>query len=41
LTAEMRIFRGAEGDFGRLSAISDRDTMLPGMALYFLCSYIY
>jgi hypothetical protein len=40
LTAEMRIFRGAEGDFGRVTAIADRDTMLPGMPLYFLCSLI-
>jgi hypothetical protein len=40
LTAEMRIFRGAEGDFGRVTAIADRDIMLPGMPLYFLCSLI-
>jgi hypothetical protein len=40
LTKEMRIFRGAEGDFGRVTAIADRDTMLPGMPLYFLCSFI-
>jgi hypothetical protein len=31
LTTEMGIFRNAEGDFGRVTAISDRRTMLPGM----------
>ncbi|XP_038714629.1 uncharacterized protein LOC120008398 [Tripterygium wilfordii] len=29
LTSEMRIFVDAEGDFGRKTAINDRDTMLP------------
>ncbi|XP_071921395.1 uncharacterized protein [Coffea arabica] len=29
LTGEMRLFRKAEGDFGRVSAIRDRDVMLP------------
>lgn len=29
LTAEMRIFRNAEGDFGRVTAINDRSSMLP------------
>ena len=39
LTAEMRIFRNAEGDFGRVTAINDRETMLPGMSLIFICSW--
>ena len=30
LTREMRLFRKAEGDFGRVSAIRDTDVMLPG-----------
>ncbi|XVF04569.1 hypothetical protein REPUB_Repub05bG0095300 [Reevesia pubescens] len=29
LTSEMKVFRTARGDFGRISAISDRDVMLP------------
>jgi hypothetical protein len=36
LTAEMRIFRNAEGDFGRVTAINDRHFMLPSMSLHFL-----
>jgi hypothetical protein len=30
LTKEMKIFRNAEGDFGRMSAINDRSVMLAG-----------
>ena len=30
LTSEMKLFRKAEGDFGRVSAIQDHDVMLPG-----------
>ncbi|OMO67035.1 hypothetical protein COLO4_30259 [Corchorus olitorius] len=30
LTSEVKIFKNAQGDFGRISAISDRDVMLPG-----------
>ncbi|KAL3515741.1 hypothetical protein ACH5RR_022643 [Cinchona calisaya] len=30
LTREMKLFRKTEGDFGRVSAIRDRDVMLPG-----------
>ncbi|PKI75765.1 hypothetical protein CRG98_003808 [Punica granatum] len=31
LTNEMKIFKNAEGDFGRVSAVSDRIVMAPGM----------
>ncbi|XP_031378187.1 uncharacterized protein LOC116193587 [Punica granatum] len=31
LTSEMKIFKNAEGDFGRVSAVSDRIVMAPGM----------
>ena len=30
LTKEMKLFRNAEQDFGRVSAVSDRNVMLPG-----------
>ena len=30
LTKELKLFRNAEGDFGRPSAISDRSIMVPG-----------
>jgi hypothetical protein len=30
LTSKMKLFRNAEGDFGRISAINDREAMLPG-----------
>ena len=30
LTNEMKLFKNVEGDFGRVTAISDRHTMLPG-----------
>ncbi|XLR48317.1 hypothetical protein S83_032977, partial [Arachis hypogaea] len=29
LTSEKRIFKNAEGDFGRMSAIRERSTMMP------------
>lgn len=31
LTREMKLFRKAKGDFGRVSTIRDRDVMLPGL----------
>lgn len=43
LTTRMRIFRNAEGDFGRVTTINDRYTMLPGpkSALETLTPYVW
>ena len=30
LTSEMKLFRNADGDFGRKSTVYDREVMLPG-----------
>lgn len=41
LTGEMRLFRNAEGDFGRSTAIRNRSLMPPGNYLYYIKTLHY
>ncbi|KAH7681328.1 Ribonuclease H-like protein [Dioscorea alata] len=40
LTNEMKFFRTAQGDFGRRSAISDRNLMAPGISSFMISSFM-